>query len=108
MKAEPSLLEEVEAFLHHQATARNLSPHTLRAYTGDLVELCAAIEGDGRVPAGEVDLLGLRRHLASLHGHGCYTEIIAYKTRLFVPEALAEALLEAIVATMAGQLAEAA
>ena len=40
--------------------------------------------------------------------HGCYTEIIAYKTRLFVLEERAEALLEAIVAIMAGQLAAAA
>ena len=40
--------------------------------------------------------------------HGCYTEIIAYRTRLFVPDLKAEALLAAITATIAGQLAAAA
>ena len=45
MSGRKSLLEDVEAFLHHQGTARDLSPHTLRAYTGDLVEL--SVQGLG-------------------------------------------------------------
>ena len=87
--------------------------------------IVAAANGGARVPVNGLDALVLKtsrvagaqrlelvgapaERLSWYKQHGCYTEIIAYKTRLFVPEALAEALLEAIVATMAGQLAEAA
>jgi integrase/recombinase XerC len=74
-----SLLEEIEAFLHHESTVRDLSPHTLRAYTGDLGELAAAIEDKGPVPASRVDLLALRRHLSTLKDRGLETRSIARK-----------------------------
>ena len=35
---------------------------------------------------------------------GCYTEIIAWKTRLFLPDAKAEAILQAICLTKAAEL----
>jgi hypothetical protein len=87
--------------------------------------IISAAKGGDRVPVHGLDALTLKtsrvagslrlelvgapaERLSWYKQHGCYTEIIAYRTRLFVPEALAEALLEAIVATMAGQLAEAA
>jgi integrase/recombinase XerC len=73
------LLEEIEAFLHHEATVRDLSPHTLRAYTGDLGELAAAIEEKGSVPAARVDLLALRRHLSTLKDRGLESRSIARK-----------------------------
>jgi integrase/recombinase XerC len=79
MKRATSLLEEVEAFLHHQTTARNVSRHTTRAYAGDLVELSAAIEEKGPVPAARVDLAALRRHLASLKERGLVPRSIARK-----------------------------
>ncbi len=79
MKRTLSLLEEIEAFLHHQATARNVSRHTTRAYTGDLVELSAAVEKDGPVPAADVDLSTLRRHLAALKERGLNVRSVARK-----------------------------
>ncbi|HVG94977.1 MAG TPA: tyrosine recombinase XerC [Planctomycetota bacterium] len=79
MRRGASLLEEAEAFLHHQATARDLSPHTMRAYTGDLVELSATLEAEGAVRAGDVDVTGLRRHLASLADRGLHVRSIARK-----------------------------
>jgi tyrosine recombinase XerC len=74
-----SLLEEVEAFLHHQTTARDLSRHTARAYAGDLVELSATLEAKGPVPAGSVDLAALRRHLATLKERGLVPRSVARK-----------------------------
>ena len=87
--------------------------------------IVAAAKGGARVPVHGLDALviktsrvaGAQRlelvgapaaRLSWYKQHGCYTEIIAYRTRLFVPEERAEALLGAMVATTAGQLAEAA
>ena len=86
--------------------------------------IVAAAKGGARVPVNGLDALMLKtsrvagspRHelvgapaerLSWYKQHGCYTEIIAYKTRLFVPEERAEAMLT-MVAMTAGQLAEAA
>jgi site-specific recombinase XerD len=77
--APAGVLEDVEAFLHQQATARDLSPHTLRAYTGDLVEMCASLEEKGAVATRDVDLLALRRHLASLKERGLEVRSVARK-----------------------------
>ncbi len=74
-----SLIDDVEAFLHHQGTARNLSPHTLRAYTGDLAELCDTLEKEAPVAAKDVDLLALRRHLSGLAERGLHVRSVARK-----------------------------
>jgi integrase/recombinase XerC len=74
-----SLLEDVETFLHHQQTARDLSPHTLRAYTGDLVELVTTLEDRGPVRAKDVDVVALRRHLATLSSKGLHVRSVARK-----------------------------
>jgi site-specific recombinase XerD len=73
------VLEDVEAFLHQQATARDLSPHTLRAYTGDLVEMCVSLEEKGPVTTAGVDLLALRRHLSTLQARGLNVRSVARK-----------------------------
>jgi integrase/recombinase XerC len=73
------LLADVEAFLHHEETVRNLSPHTLRAYAGDLVELAGALEDEGRRTAAEVDLVALRRHLGRLKDRGLHARSVARK-----------------------------
>ena len=87
--------------------------------------IIAAAKGGARVPVQGLDALLLKtsrvagaqrlelvgapaERLSWYKQHGCYTEIIAYKTRLFVPEERAVALLGAIVAMMLGQLAAAA
>jgi site-specific recombinase XerD len=46
--------------------ARNASPHTLRAYAGDLADLAGAGEAMGWTSTREVDLLALRRYLNGL------------------------------------------
>jgi integrase/recombinase XerC len=66
----PSLLEELEAFLHHLEAVRNLSPHTLRAYAGDLTRLVGDLEEAGVHDAEGADLFALRRHLARLKEQG--------------------------------------
>jgi integrase/recombinase XerC len=73
------LLADVEAFLHHEETVRNLSPHTLRAYAGDLVELAGALEDEGKANAADVDLVVLRRHLGRLKDRGLHARSIARK-----------------------------
>lgn len=79
MSRAASLFDDVEAFLHHQQTARHLSPHTLRAYTGDLVELVDTLEAAGPVAVRDVDVVALRRHLATLAGKGLHVRSVARK-----------------------------
>jgi site-specific recombinase XerD len=74
-----SLLDAVEAFLHHQEAARNLSPHTLKAYAGDLVELTQTLEADAPVAPEDVDVLALRRHLSALAAKGLHVRSVARK-----------------------------
>jgi integrase/recombinase XerC len=61
-----ALLDELEAFLHHLEAVRNLSPHTLKAYAGDLASLLGGLEEQGVTRASDVDLFALRRELAGL------------------------------------------
>ena len=79
MRRSATLLDDVEAFLHHQGTARNLSPHTLRAYTGDLAELCDTLEQERPIASADIDLLALRRHLSALSQRGLHVRSVARK-----------------------------
>jgi integrase/recombinase XerC len=74
-----SILEDVEAFLHHEQTVREASPHTMRAYAGDLTELRETVEERGPVRTADVDLLALRRHLATLSDRGLGPRSVARK-----------------------------
>ncbi|MEZ6008421.1 MAG: tyrosine-type recombinase/integrase [Planctomycetota bacterium] len=69
----------VERFLVHLEAARNLSPHTLRAYGGDLDELVASLAARGVDRVEDVDLLVLRRHLVTLADRGLAPRSIARK-----------------------------
>jgi len=80
------LMEDLEAFLHHLEAVRDLSPHTLRAYAGDLMRLVAGLEDGGVTRAEEVDLFALRRHLATLKDQGLDPRTLARRissTRAF-------------------------
>jgi len=65
----------IEHFLEHLAHERGYSPHTVRAYAGDLAELTGFLAvyfdrpGD-QVSLGEVDLTALRAFLAHLAARG--------------------------------------
>jgi integrase/recombinase XerC len=72
-----TLLEDLEAFLHHLEAVRNLSPHTLRAYAGDLTRLVGGLEEAGVTSAEATDLFALRRHLAHLKAGGLDARSIA-------------------------------
>lgn len=68
--------EDIRGFLVHLDEERGLSPHTLRAYSGDLTRFHAFLCRDflGREPqeveAGDVDTLAVRSFLAALHREG--------------------------------------
>lgn len=74
-----SLAQLRSAFLAHLEAARNLSPHTLRAYGGDLQELVDGLAARGLVRTQDVDLLVLRRHLTSLADRGLAARSVARK-----------------------------
>lgn len=63
----------IQQYAAHLRTERNLSPHTLRNYLSDLaqfqsflVERQLALDADGEVDAGRVDIHVVRAYLASL------------------------------------------
>ena len=66
----------IDRFLDHLAHERGLSPHTLRAYAGDLDRFLLFLAGEflgkaaGRVRPSEVDAAAVRAFLAALHRAG--------------------------------------
>jgi integrase/recombinase XerC len=59
-----------EEFLRHLQAERNLSPHTIRAYAGDLERYATFLGGESRLLAPEADVAGVRRFLGRLHADG--------------------------------------
>jgi integrase/recombinase XerC len=68
----------IHRFLEHLEGERNLSPHTVRAYEGDLVAFLDFLARDflarppEEVRPADVDGLAVRSFLASLHGRGLH------------------------------------
>jgi integrase/recombinase XerC len=66
----------IHRYLEHLEGNRNLSPHTVRAYEGDLLRFLDFLAGDflarpaGEVRPTEVDGLAVRSFLAALHTRG--------------------------------------
>jgi integrase/recombinase XerC len=56
-----------EEFLRHLANERNLSPHTVRAYGGDLDRFIVFAGGEAKLLAPAVDVAFVRRFLSKLH-----------------------------------------
>ncbi|MGC4154590.1 MAG: tyrosine recombinase XerC [Propionicimonas sp.] len=56
--------ELIDAFRRHLSAERNLSAHTVRAYTGDLENLFGHLDRVGEGALGDIDLIALRRWLA--------------------------------------------
>jgi integrase/recombinase XerC len=62
----------VALFQQHLASEKRASPHTVRAYLGDLGDFFAHVRAqlgiDGAVPVDQLDTIACRSFLASLHG----------------------------------------
>jgi integrase/recombinase XerC len=56
--------ELIDAYRRHLSAERNLSAHTVRAYTGDLTNLFGHLERVGEGAVADIDLIALRRWLA--------------------------------------------
>ena len=56
--------ELIDAYRRHLSAERNLSAHTIRAYTGDLTNLFGHLERVGEGTVADIDLIALRRWLA--------------------------------------------
>src|SRR5579862_3489487 len=56
-----------EEFLRHLSAERNLSPHTVRAYGGDLERFIQFVGGESKLLANDVSVLLVRRFLSQLH-----------------------------------------
>ncbi len=63
MSAEPALAPWIRRFLAHLRGSRNFSPHTLRAYEGDLAAFAA---GDPAVGPADIDRVRVREFIAAL------------------------------------------
>ena len=66
----PSLEAPLAAFERHLAAGRGLSPHTVRAYVGDVRSLLEHLERCGIADIAELDIAVLRAWLATQHGAG--------------------------------------
>lgn len=75
----PDLAAALADFLRHLALERGRSPHTVRAYRGDLTELLGGLATSDRpVPdLAALDLGALRRWLAAGHGAGAGRSTLA-------------------------------
>ncbi len=60
----------IDLWRHHLTVARNASPHTVRAYVGDLQQLADYLYRTGSGTLNDVDLRTLRRWLAGMHAAG--------------------------------------
>ena len=81
-----SVIDHIQAFLENLAAEKGYSPHTLRAYRHNLIEMTAFVAGepDGaqadplkleKVSLEEVDTLNIRRFLGYLHQRNQKTTI---------------------------------
>ena len=66
-----------EEFLRHLSCERNLSPHTVRAYGGDLDRFIEFVGGEARLLTPEVGAALVRRFLAKLHADAYQKSSIA-------------------------------
>jgi site-specific recombinase XerD len=64
------LQQALAAFGRHLAAERGLSPHTVRAYLGDVGSLLRHASENGRVRLSDLDIAGLRAWLAGQHRAG--------------------------------------
>lgn len=66
----PELAAALDAYVHHLSRARTLSPHTVRAYAGDLAHLLRHVHRLGHTGLSSVDRRVLRHWLAHMRTQG--------------------------------------
>lgn len=66
----PALVEVMTAFADYIGLERGLSPHTQRAYSGDMSDLAQFLSGEGITAFDHVGVADLRRWLAVQQHHG--------------------------------------
>jgi integrase/recombinase XerC len=71
--------DAITSFLEYLAVEKGASPHTLRGYRADLVDLAAALGRDGIDTPAAVDVRALRGWLAALHRRKLARSSIARK-----------------------------
>jgi integrase/recombinase XerC len=69
-----------DQFADHLALERNLSPHTVRAYAGDIASLLDHARRNRLVHLDELDIRTLRSWLARLHSQGASRRTLARRT----------------------------
>ena len=79
MSSPRTLHADIAAFLRHIEDVRNLSPHTVRAYAGDLEELQLGLRSLGIQRTQEIDLFALRRYLTTLRDRRLAARSVARK-----------------------------
>jgi integrase/recombinase XerC len=75
-----ALAEALGAFGRHLAAERSLSPHTVRAYVGDVGALLAHAAAGGAQTPDDLDVRALRGWLGSLVGTGAARASVARRT----------------------------
>ncbi|MGH3908656.1 MAG: tyrosine recombinase XerC [Pseudonocardiaceae bacterium] len=73
----PGLVELQERFAAHLRSVRGLSPHTVRAYSGDISALLRYLVGSGRDDLAALDLAVLRGWLGAQHRGGSRRSTVA-------------------------------
>lgn len=68
------------AFERHLRLERDLSPHTVRAYLGDMASLVAHLEAAGHENIAALDVAALRAWLQDQHGAGLSRATLARRT----------------------------
>jgi integrase/recombinase XerC len=99
----PALSAGVERFERHLTLERGLSPHSVRAYLGDVVGLLDHLTRLGRHELGQLDLRALRSWLARLRSTGASRSSLARRSaaaRTFTAFALRAGLMESDPAQM--------
>ncbi|MGH8918653.1 MAG: site-specific integrase, partial [Actinomycetes bacterium] len=71
------LLVHRERFVAHLRSVRGLSPHTVRAYRGDIDALLRYLVGVGCNDVAKLDLALLRGWLSTQHRRGCSRSTLA-------------------------------
>ncbi|MGQ0773277.1 MAG: tyrosine recombinase XerC [Pseudonocardiales bacterium] len=74
------LLVHRERFAAHLRSVRGLSPHTVRAYHGDVSALLRYLAHSGCDDLARLDLTLLRGWLSAQHSHGCSRSTLARRT----------------------------